>query len=166
MTEGIQTRNRYSLEIRKAMVAKLVAPNAPTAVALARETGIHYACLSRWVREYKRAGSSFMTKGKRPQDWTAEEKLEAIVATGQMDDQALGAFLRSKGLHRDHLEQWKKEVLGALEQTAKSSQGPEAKKLKAVQKELNRKDKALAEMSARVILLKKSIEIWGEDEDD
>jgi len=166
MTDLIPQKRRYSLEIKKAMVTKLVAPNGPTAVTLSRETGIHFGVLSRWVREYKIAGQSFMKKGKRPQEWTSEEKLEAIIATSNMDESELGIFLRKRGLHHDHLSQWKKEVLSALGQTAISKQNPDAKKLKSIQKELNRKDRALSELSARVILLKKSIDIWGEDEED
>lgn len=37
---------------------------------------------------------------------------------------------------------------------------------KALKKELNRKDKALAETAALLVLQKKVNEIWGSDEDD
>ena len=41
----------------------------------------------------------------------------------------------------------------------------DAKRIRALEKELNRKDKALAETAALLVLKKKVQEIWG-DEDD
>ena len=43
---------------------------------------------------------------------------------------------------------------------------PEAKKIRALEKELNRKEKALAEVAALLALEKKAEEIWGDGDDD
>ena len=105
---------------------------------------------------------------KRPQDWTAEEKLQVVVEAAAEPETELGAFLRRQGLHEAQLQQWRQQVLAALEQrttrTSKKST-PEARQLRELERELARKDKALAEAAALLILKKKAQAIWG-DEDD
>ena len=75
----------------------------------------------------------------------------------------LGAFLRTEGVHLAELEQWRKlaeEALGAGKRLAPSK---ETRRLKA---ELARKEKALAETAALLVLKKKVAEIWGDEDDD
>jgi len=81
----------------------------------------------------------------------------------------IGAFLRSKGLHQTHLEQWRLQMLKGLQNDLPSQKAQKrnsgAKRIRALEKELNRKEKALAETAALLVLKKKVREIWG-DEDD
>ena len=78
-------------------------------------------------------------------------------------------ILRSKGLHQTHLDQWRLQMLNALQNgfSKKKSKrnNVDAKRIRALEKELRRKDKALAETAALLVLKKKVQEIWG-DEDD
>ena len=103
---------------------------------------------------------------KRPQDWTREERLNALLEAAKLSDDELGAWCRQKGLHTHHLEKWRQEF--AQEQTR--GQDPKTRQLKKevkeLKKELNRKDKALAETSALLVLKKKVDTIWGDNEDD
>ena len=39
-----------------------------------------------------------MTKEKRPQDWTAEERLNVVIACGPLADDAINQLCREKGL--------------------------------------------------------------------
>ena len=86
-----------------------------------------------------------------------------------LDDEQLGAFLRSKGLHQTHLDQWRSQMLNALQNSSSKKKARrntvDAKRIRALEKELNRKDKALAETAALLVLKKKVQQIWG-DEDD
>jgi transposase-like protein len=109
-------------------------------------------------------------KPRRPQDWTAEEKLQAVKEASGMSEEELGAFLRSKGLHDAHLKEWRKKAEEGA-RAALSSQG-EAKarrsnsqKIRELERELRRKDKALAEAAALLILKKKLKALWGDEED-
>ena len=52
---------------------------------------------------------------KRPQDWSAKEKLAAVLEAASLSDEDLGAFLRSKGLHNTQLQQWQEQMLAGLE---------------------------------------------------
>jgi transposase len=105
---------------------------------------------------------------KRPQDWTAEEKLAVVVEAAALSDEEIGAFLRRKGIHEAQLKEWREIVLSGLEKrptrfSKKST--TEARRIRELERELARKEKALAEAAALLVLKKKARAIWG-DEDD
>ena len=106
---------------------------------------------------------------KRPNDWSAEDKLKFVMEAASLDDEQLGAFLRKKGLHQAHLDQWRSQMLDGLQNGFSKKKAKQkndaAKRIRALEKEVNRKDKALAETAALLVLKKKVREIWG-DEDD
>lgn len=106
---------------------------------------------------------------KRPKDWTPEEKLQAVLEALQLPEEDLGAYLRKKGLHESNLKQWHQEMLGALQNkvSGKKSSGKsaEAKRIRQLERELLRKDKALAETAALLVLKKKAQAIWGGEDD-
>jgi transposase len=159
--------SNYSDKFKETMVSKLSASNAMSAGALSLEVGVPQSTLSRWVREYvNKEGKGVNMKGKRPQDWTAEEKLEAILEMEKLDEQEKGKYLREKGLHTIHVQRWKQEILDGLKLKAKSlsKADPRDKRIKELEKELNRKDKALAETAALLVLKKKAEDIWGDRE--
>ena len=89
------------------MVRRMVGPDRITATALAVEVGVPQPTLSRWLREAATVSSMVTDDNKkpaeaprrRPQDWTAEEKLRAVLDASGLDEQELGAFLRRNGLH-------------------------------------------------------------------
>ena len=107
---------------------------------------------------------------KRPNDWSPEEKLTAVLEAASLSDEQLGPFLRSKGLHETHLQQWRLQMLHGLgKQPKRKSSGKsnpaQTKQIRDLEKELHRKDKALAETAALLVLKKKVQQIWG-DEDE
>ena len=111
-----------------------------------------------------------MMSAKRPQDWSAQEKLQVVLEASSLPSEELGAFLRSKGLHESHLEQWRSQMLNGLhgktspkKAAKKNGQSKEVKELK---RELARKDKALAEAAALLVLKKKAQAIWGDEDED
>ncbi len=103
--------NKYSDKLKQTMVSKLTSPGAVSAGSLALEVGITQSTLSRWVREHVNMDSKGVyMKGKRPQDWTAEEKLEAVLEMEKLAEQDTGKYLREKGLHTIHVQKWKKTL--------------------------------------------------------
>ena len=106
---------------------------------------------------------------KRPQDWSAEEKLQVVLESSSISSEELGAFLRSKGLHESHLEQWRSQMLNGLHGKAslkKTKKNGQTKEVKELKRELARKDKALAEAAALLVLKKKAQAIWGDEDED
>ena len=160
----------YSPEFRERMVCKMVGPPTIGPVALSREVGVHHTTLWRWLRVAGKVSpmSKQKTPGaRRPQDWSAAEKLAAVLETSSLSGEDLGAFLRERGLHEAHLEAWKAQMREGLEEKPRRRKSsPEAKRVRELEREVHRKDKALAEVSALLILKKKAAMIWGDGDDD
>ena len=159
--------NNYPEAVKEAMVMKLTGPGAPSACALSEEVGIHQSTLSRWIREYATVGKSGgVMKERRPQAWTAEEKLDAVLEYEKLDEEEeRGKYLREKGLHSVHIERWKQQILQGLKSSKSGKKDPRDSKIKELEKELGRKEKALAEAAALLVLKKKAQDIWGDNED-
>ena len=165
----------HSEKFKSRMVAKMVGPQAVSANALSAEVGIGQPTLSPWLREArtvpampkKTRRSKEKALRQRPQDWSPEEKLRAVVEASGLTDDELGAFLRKEGLHQAQLDEWiatARSSLSARKGTKKAS--AESKRIRELERELRRKEKALAEAAAILILQKKVQAIWGDEEDD
>lgn len=163
---------QYSPEFKTKILAKALVPNAPSVIELARESGIPYPTLYRWVymsrkKKIKSDGNTPM----RPKEQSAEAKLQAVIDTVSMTEEERGAYCRKHGLYTHHLDEWKKQILeglGALNtnREKKSEHQKTLVEIKKLKSDLHRKDKALAEVSALLILKKKADLLWGDKEDD
>ena len=106
---------------------------------------------------------------KTPNNWNPEEKLKLVLEAASLSDDQLGEFLRRKGLHETHLQQWRLQMLNGLDEPKKvksKKSSAKAKQIRELEKELRRKDKALAETAALLVLKKKALQIWGDGDDD
>jgi len=158
---------QYSQSVRDEVV-KAVLGGGRTHTMLAEEFGVGRSTIQNWMRQYRRSGDASLTQHeKRPQDWTREERLEALLATHGLSDTALGQWCREHGLHTHHLSSWRKELVhGGDEGPSKAAMRTLREENRALKKEVRRKDKALAETAALLVLKKKATALWGEPEDD
>jgi transposase-like protein len=159
----------YSRDIKETMVTKLCSPGGPTVYQLAKETGISVGSLYKWVQSF--GEGQHLKKNKRSVEWTPEQKLEAVFETRGLSENELGEYLRSKGLHSADLEEWRQEMLSSfVSKRGRPRKDPDLAeaqdRIKDLERNLRRKDRALAEQTALVILKKKAQELWGTDEDD
>ena len=159
--------SHYSDDFKKAMVRKMSGTRAKRAGVLAEEVGVHQSTLSRWLREYGNVDSTGgeMSTKKRPQNWTAEEKMQSVIAYDGMDESEQGLYLRARGLYSVDIERWREEMLQALSRKPKKAD-PKDRRIKNLESELRRKEKALAETAALLVLKKKAQAIWGDDEEE
>jgi transposase len=144
--------------------------------ALALEIGVSEATLSRWKNNVSRVGSmGKRTKrniesnmGMRPKDRSPEEKLRLIIEAAGLRDEELGEFLRREALHEADLDRWRHDSLAGLsaQVVPKRDADIQASRARKLEKELNRKDKALAEAAALLVLQKKVQDLWGDEDDD
>jgi len=172
------------------MVQRMTMPGGPSATALAREIGVPQSTLSRWIRvaptgtlggvtrKKTRKGTgrgptpaaetpSLHERPRRPDDLSPEEKLRLVLEASGLSDDELGAFLRREGLHEADLEQWRDAMRGALsEPSSRHGRSREARRIRKLERELRRKDKALAEAAALLVLQKKVQALWGDEDDD
>jgi transposase-like protein len=110
------------------------------------------------------------TEPRSPKAWSAKEKYRAVVEATTVADADLGEFLRKRGLHAAQLEEWRRLAAeGAQAALTPGSQRhhehpkSDHRRIRELERELNRKDKALAELAALVALKKKLDLLWGDE---
>lgn len=166
------------------MVQRMMGPRAMSASALSADVGVHQPTLSRWLREArgslgsmskrsaerKNPSPSTSPKARRADDWPADERLRVVGEASGLADAELGAFLRREGLHESTLKEWRAAAMAGLAPQAtrrsRTKQVAEQKRVRELERELRRKDKALAEAAALLVLQKKVQAIWGDGDDD
>jgi transposase len=159
----------YPLELRETVIKKVLTSNE-TQDSVAEEFGIGRSTLQKWLRDYRHAGGKPVTTSeKRPQDWSAEERFAALLETSQLEEAERVGWCRRHGLHSHHLAQWKAAAMAGTTAHRANAVAGETRQLreenKRLKKDLRRKEKALAETSALLVLKKKAHLIWGAPED-
>ena len=103
-------------------------------------------------------------QSKRPQDWSLTDRLQILMESHGLDEEALNAFCREKGIFRHHLEQWQAAFTtsGAADNRLQLRELKDTNK--SLKRELNRKEKALAEAAALLVLQKKYQALWVEED--
>jgi transposase-like protein len=186
-------RTKYSDAFKANALRRLAMPGQ-TAPALAAELGISKTLLYRWRRKAgtpaavtdrrtpRTAATPPLTThapseprpGRRPQDWTDDEKIAAVLESLTLTEEQLGGFLRQRGLYRATLEEWREAMLrgakaelgGRASKSEKKARAADAKRIRTLERELVRKDKALAEAAALLVLQKKMRTLLGDADDD
>lgn len=163
----------YAEGFKARMVERMAGPEGITATRLAEDVGVPQPTLSRWLREAPKVvamvNKKKSRKSERPNRRTADEKLRIVLEAAQLKDEELGAYLRREGVHEAQLLEWQASVKAALSPKSKRASGkasPEAKRIRELEKDLRRKEKALAEVTALLALKKRIAEIWGDEDDD
>jgi transposase-like protein len=139
------------------MVTRLTGKDAVSARQLALETGLRQQTLSRWVQE---ASSLPVMPAKRARrDWSIEEKIRILAKASPLTGAELMDCLQGEGVLRAEYEQWRL----ALGEDGRASLAT-MKRIRTLERELARKEKALAEAAA-LLVLKKKLQTLEEDED-
>lgn len=165
----------YSAKFKEKMIRKMTGPGARSANALAVNAGVSQNTLSRWLREAKldpvNAGKQKAGPGGARKRWTPEDKIRVVMEAAAAGEAGLGALLRREGLHQAELDTFREEVLAAAAKGLESSKKkrgptPEQKRVRQLEKELRRKEKALAEAAALLVLRKKAEALFPLEEED
>jgi transposase-like protein len=157
-------------EAKEALVAKALSRGKIGLKEFADQHGIGYSTLQKWLR-LQRAGLPLPgeRRGRPLQGQTPP--LQHLLATAKLDEAAVGAYCREHGIHSFQLAQWETELMKNETNKQRSDDVRKEinslrRQLKTLKKELSRKDKALAETTALLVLKKKANLIWGAAEDD
>jgi transposase len=149
----------FSIPYKQKMIERMTGKDASSARQLARETGISQETLSRWLREAH--SLPLMERGRQTKARSIDEKIRILAEAGKLNGGALTQFLEREGLHLTELEQWRL----ALDDEGHASKAT-TKRIRKLERELARKEKALAEAAALLVLKKKVEHLYQEDEDD
>jgi len=147
----------YSKKFREKTINRASAEGV-TIRSVAESAGIPPSTLYSWVRLAKLPSMSKKRKRGRPKKarFSAEDKLRLLLDASKLSEEDLGEFLRREGLHDSDLANFRSEAISGLT-PAKISRGksPAEQKVVSLEKELQRKDKALSEAAALLVLQKK-----------
>ena len=160
----------YSQQFRNRMVQKLVGAHAVSATALSAEVGISQGTLSRWLKQAATIPSKMSSADNdiKAHDWSPEEKVAFVLELAAVPSTELGALLRRKGVLEAQLDEWRKQVTDAAVASMRpptrgdrEAAAADTKKIRQLERELLRKDKALAETAALLVLKKKPRQFGG-----
>ena len=163
---------RYSQEKKEAIIKRMMPPNNESVAQISKEEGISNVTLYKWSKEARAAGVATPGNGQTSENWSSQDKFLIVMETFAMNESELAEYCRKKGLYREQIESWKSVCLQANEQSfdeGKKLNGvlkEEKKRAKQLEKELQKKEKALAEAAALLLLRKKAQAIWGDDEEE
>jgi transposase len=145
-------------------VARLLPPESAALDVVSREVGVSVATLERWRAEALANGSG----GGGGQRWTAAARLQAVIVTAAMDEATRSAWCREQGLYPAELDAWKQDAIAGLGEPRAASAmeaRQDRRRVKELERELHRKDKALAETAALLVLSKKLSAVFHQGED-
>lgn len=165
-------QHKYSEEFKESIIKKMMPPNPISVSQLVKETGVSDVTLYKWRKDYRNQGIAVPANQNKPDQWAAEDKLAIVIETASLNEAQLSEYCRSKGLYSEQINEWKRSALSGYqnshqmkkEKTLNHQQ--DKKKIKRLESELRRKEKALAETAALLVLSKKCQAIWGENEED
>lgn len=161
----------YSAERKEAVIRKMLPPHNRSVPEIAKEEGISEATLYNWRKEARSKGRLLPDSDRTPEGWSSRDKFAAVLETASMNEEQLGQYCRQRGLYPEQIAAWRAacELANDWQETQSREDREQIRDLRRKQKELERenrrKDKALAEAAALLILKKKAAAIWGEDED-
>lgn len=162
----------YSQERKDAVLAKMMPPQNMAVSAVSEETGISQQTLYNWRKIAREEGVVVPGDGKNAEKWSSSDKFAVVLETASMNAAELSEYCRQKGLYVEQITQWKESCINANASTQEQSKvnrekfRREQKKVKKLESELRRKEKALAEAAALLVLQKKAQALWGDTEDE
>ncbi len=162
----------YPDEQKTRLIERMLPPHNVHVPQLSIETGIPQDTLYGWRRQARRARGLPVgppsTAGER---WSSAEKFAMVVESAALTEAARGEYCRKRGVYPEQLQSWRQacEQANAAKNAAAGRTPPaaaaEQRRIQDLERELRRKDKALAETAALLVLRKKADAIWGTDED-
>ena len=162
----------YSQEHKQSIIAKMMPPDNRRVSELADETGISQQTLYNWRQKAREEGQVVPGDGKSSERWSSADKFAVVMESTAMNEAELSEYCRRKGLYPEQVADWKVSCMQAnasAQEIAKANREQskqDKKRIKKLESELRRKEKALAETAALLVLQKKVQALWGDSEDD
>ena len=169
----------YSPELKEALLRRMLPPNNESISKIAKEEGLSEQTLRNWRDKARKDGYAAPGTDATADDWSTQDKFLTVVETAGLSETELAEYARKKGLYVEQIKDWKDACMNANGGIAKEAARlknfdceycgefeESQKERKKLERELQRKEKALAETAALLVLSKKANAIWGEPEDD
>lgn len=163
---------RYTVERREWAIQQMMPPLNRAVVELAEATGITTVTLRTWRKEARAEGKIVPGDGKQSDRWSSTDKFRIVLETAPLSEAELSEYCRAKGLQPEQIRQWRltcEQANGVAVLKPNTSPAADSKaqqRIRELERELRRKDAALAETAALLVLRKKAEAIWGKDEEE
>jgi transposase len=154
----VQHYQRQSREFKEAIIAKILNRGDRSVASICEEAGVVKSTATSWVA---RCGKVTSKKTGGRMKWNGEAKLKAVMETAGLAETELGTYLRKEGLYSNQITEWRADIIQHFETKPKFPKDERDDIIRNLEREILRKDKALAEASALLILQKKVDLIWG-----
>lgn len=165
----MKEKAKYTEAFRKQALEKVYNRGSRSVKAVAEELNMNPWTLKNWMKSSKDQSTTKHGAGtRRPKDWSPADRLELLMESHGLDEAAQNAFCREKGIFRHHLQQWRAAFEAGTSSLSpvRSSELRDLKEAnKALVRELTRKEKALAEAAALLVLQKKYQALWEEKDE-
>jgi transposase-like protein len=148
--------NLYSETEKQALLTKLLPPYNLSPLELANEIGITTKTVYNWRKKSRERG----LMPSEPRRWSAEQKWVMLTETHTLSHHELSEYCRQKGIYPQDIETWRQECLYGLNPHVEKASSWDKRKIQSLEKELRRKEKALAETAALLVLQKKFNSLW------
>ena len=161
----------YPKEQKEAMLAKLLPPNSMPITELSKQSGIPMTTLSGWKTKALKKMNNNKNVNLNKKTMTSSDKFHIIVETYALSEYDLAQYCRKNGLYVDEAKKWRSNFESSMDKEpdaikeVKEELNEEKRKNRVLEKELNRKEKALAEAAALLVLQKKFQAFMEEKED-
>ena len=162
----------YSIELKESILRRLLPPSSESVSKVSREEGIPQQTLRTWLKKARKEGRPAPGKETTTDDWSTQDKFLTVVETASLSEIELAEYSRKKGLYVEQIKEWRNACMNANGGVAKEAARlnrklkESEKERKKLEKEIQRKDKALAEAAALLVLSKNANAIWGDQEDE
>lgn len=161
---------RYPKELKQKVLARMMAPGNEAVSALAREFNVTEATLYVWRRSALAAGVVAPGDGRNAEQWNGAAKFAVVLETAGLAEAELGEYCRARGLFAEQVRSWREVCESAFDLAGSGSKADSAKadrqRIRELERDLVRKDRALAETAALLVLRKKAAAIWGKEKDE
>ena len=163
---------QYSDEFKEHIIQQMLPPISKSVRQLHNENGVSEQTLFKWKKQAKASGMAAPSGTGTSEEWSGEDKFLIVLETARMNQAELAEYGREKGLYVEQIEAWRDACINANGSVANESKrlkkdlSESKKQVTKLNRELKRKEAALAETAALLVLRKKAQAIWGEPEDE
>jgi transposase-like protein len=156
----MKSRNEYTKDFREQALKKVYARGDRSVKSVADELQMSHKTLGNWISANKR--SSVVALKDKP----LSDRLQLLMGSHGLSDEALNGYCRENGIFRHQLERWQVEFERGGTSPVSASAVRELKESnRQLHRELARKEKALAEAAALLVLQKKYQSLWEEKDE-
>lgn len=168
---------KFSEQRRQAVLARLAPPFNESVKEVAEAEGLSLTTVYNWINAARKEEERLTVEDEPPPaqegasaGWTARDKFAAVVETEAMNETDRAAYCRSRGLYPEELALWRQACEKAtdwaneLTRQRTDANKDAIRRIRELERELSRKERALAEAAALLMLRKKAAAIWGDED--